>query len=47
MLARVYTFISPGAHTPTGVTQEEWARLARTFGLGACFFLVKKHQAFP
>lgn len=33
VLARVYTFVSPGAHVPVGITQEEWARLARTFGL--------------
>ena len=44
-VARVYTFISPGTHVPTGVTEEEWARLARTFGLGACYFLLKKYQA--
>ncbi len=45
ILARVYTFISQGAHVPAGITHEEWARLARTFGLGACYFLVKKHIA--
>ena len=45
VLARVYTFISDGAHVPTGITHEEWARLARTFGLGACYFLLKKHVA--
>jgi hypothetical protein len=44
ILARVYTFISPGAHVPKGITQEEWARLARTFGLGACFFILKRHN---
>lgn len=43
VLARVYTFISPGAHVPSGVTEEEWARLARTFGLGAAYFILKKH----
>jgi hypothetical protein len=45
VLARVYTFISPSAHVPTGITHEEWARLARTFGLGGCYFLLKKHAA--
>lgn len=45
VLARVYTFISQGAHVPAGITHEEWARLARTFGLGACYFLLKKHIA--
>jgi len=43
VIARVYTFISPGAHVPTGITEEEWARLARTFGLGATYFILKKH----
>jgi hypothetical protein len=47
MLARVYTFISPGAHIPKGITEEEWARLSRTFALGACFFVLKKHLATP
>jgi len=45
ILARVYTFISPGAHLPVGVTHEEWARLARTFGIGTCYFVLKKHMA--
>jgi hypothetical protein len=45
VLARVYTFISDGAHVPAGVTYEEWARLARTFGLGSTYFVFKKHQA--
>lgn len=30
VLARVYTFISPGAHVPAGITEEEWARLFHT-----------------
>lgn len=45
ILARVYTFISPGAHVPKGVTAEEWARLARTFGLSSTYFLLKKYLA--
>ena len=45
MLARVYTFISPGAHVPQGVTAEEWARLARTFGLSSAYFLLRKYLA--
>lgn len=47
VLARVYTFISSGAHVPTGITEEEWARLARTFGLGAAYFILKKHLGHP
>jgi hypothetical protein len=47
VLARVYSFISPGAHVPSGITEEEWARLARTFGLGAAYFVLKKHLGQP
>ena len=43
MLARVYTFISPAAHIPSGVTDEEWARLARTFGLSSAYFILRKY----
>ncbi|MFY9610313.1 MAG: hypothetical protein WAU45_17085 [Blastocatellia bacterium] len=45
MLARVYTFISPGAHVPKGITDEEWARLARTFGISSVYFLMRKYNA--
>jgi hypothetical protein len=47
LLARTYTFISPGAHVPIGMTDEEWARLARTFALSTCFFLLKQHLSKP
>ncbi len=46
ILSRVYTFISPGAHVPKGITAEEWARLARTFGLSSAYFLLRKFLAF-
>jgi hypothetical protein len=42
ILARVYTFASPGAHVPKGVTAEEWARLARTFSVSSAYFLLRK-----
>lgn len=45
ILVRVYTFISPGAHVPKGITAEEWARLARTFGLSSAYFLLRKYVA--
>ncbi len=45
VVARVYTFISPGAHVPAGITEEEWARLSRTFGLASCYFILKKYLA--
>jgi hypothetical protein len=46
-LSAVYTLISPGAHRPTGLTDEEWARLARTLALSATFFLVRKYRTAP
>jgi len=45
MMVRVYTFISRGAHVPVGITGEEWARLARTFGLSSSYFILKKYEA--
>ena len=45
ILARVYTFASPGAHVPKGVTAEEWARLARTFSVSSAYFLLRKVAA--
>lgn len=45
ILARVYTFTSPGAHIPKGITAEEWARLARTFSVSSAYFLLRKITA--
>jgi hypothetical protein len=42
ILSQVYTFISPGAHIPKGITAEEWARLARTFAVSSTYFLLQK-----
>jgi len=46
-VAAMYTLISPGAHRPTGLTDEEWARLARTFALSATYFLLRKYRTAP
>lgn len=46
-LAAMYTLISPGAHRPTGLTDEEWARLARTFALSATYFVLRKYRTAP
>lgn len=46
MVSRTYTFISRGAHIP-GITDEEWARLGRTFGISATYFLLKRYLAAP
>jgi hypothetical protein len=45
VLAAVYTFTSPGAHVPKGISEEEWARLARTFAVSSTFFLLRKWMA--
>ncbi len=45
ILARVYTFVSPGAHVPKGITAEEWARLARTFSVSSAYFVLRKYMA--
>ena len=44
-LAGVYTFISPGAHTPLGFSEKEFARLGRSLAVSFCFFLAKKFNA--
>ena len=44
-LTGVYTFISPGAHTPIGFREEEFARLGRSLAVSFCFFLMKKFNA--
>ena len=42
VLTRVYKFISDGAHKPRGIGDQEWATLARTFGIGSVYFLLHK-----
>lgn len=44
-LAGVYGFVSPGSHLPLGLTDQEFARLGRSFVLGMCWFLVKRYRA--
>lgn len=41
-LAKVYTLISPGAHVPKGLTDEQWALLARTFAVSSAYFLIHR-----
>jgi hypothetical protein len=43
-IAGVYTLISPAAHMPVGMGDEEWARLTRTFALGICYYVVKLYE---
>lgn len=44
-LAGVFGFLSPGAHRPVGVPEDQMARLGRSFALNMCWFLVKNHLA--
>lgn len=44
-LVRVYSLISPGAHVPKGLTDEQWALLSRTFALSSAYFLTQQHLA--
>lgn len=39
-LAGVFGFLSPGAHRPIGISQEQMARLGRSFALHMCWFLL-------
>ncbi|HVT37652.1 MAG TPA: hypothetical protein VHE78_01285 [Gemmatimonadaceae bacterium] len=41
-LAKIYTLVSPGAHVPKGLTDEQWALLARTFAVSGTYFLLKQ-----
>ncbi len=44
-LAGVYSFVSPGAHTPIGLTDEEMVRLGRSLVASMCYFLAKLHNS--
>ena len=44
-LTGVYSFASPGSHTPVGFSEQEFARLGRSLALGFCYFLVKHFNA--
>lgn len=40
-LAGVFTFVSPGAHSPVGLSETEMVRLGRSLVVGMCYFLIK------
>ncbi len=44
-LTGAFSFASPGAHTPVGFSEQEFARLGRSRALGFCYFLVKHFNA--
>jgi hypothetical protein len=43
-IAGVYAFVSPGAHVPVGLSEEEVVRLGRTMIAAMCYFLVKRYN---
>jgi hypothetical protein len=44
-LTGVFSFLSQGAHTPIGFTEEEFTRLGRSLTVSFCYFLVKTWNA--
>lgn len=44
-LAGVYGFVSPGAHQPVGLAEEEMAWLGRSLAISMCWFLVRRYNA--
>ena len=42
-LAGVFGFLSPGAHRPVGIPEDQMRRLGRSFALNMCWFLLKNH----
>ena len=46
-LVGVFGFVSPGSHRPLGLSDQEFARLGRSFAIGMCWFLVKRYRAAP
>lgn len=46
-LAGVFRFLSPGAHRPVGIPEDQMTRLGRSFALNMCWFLLKNHLGIP
>lgn len=44
LIAKVYTFISPGCHRPQAMTEREYVRLARHLAVSMAFFLLKARK---
>lgn len=44
-LAGVFGFLSPSAHRPVGIPEDQMTRLGRSFALNMCWFLLKNHLA--
>lgn len=41
-LSGVFSFVSPGAHIPVGLSDEEIARLGRSLTVSMCYFIAKR-----
>lgn len=41
----VWTFLSPGAHSPVGLSEQEFVRLGRSLALTMMYFLIKRYRA--
>ena len=44
-LAGVFGFLSPGAHRPVGIPEDQMTRLGRSFALNMCWYLLKNRLA--
>lgn len=43
-LVGVFSFVSPGSHTPVGLSEMEMVRLGRSFVVGMCYFLITRYN---
>lgn len=44
-IAAIYTFVSPGAHRPISIDEEEFARIGRNLVLGFLYFLCQTYRS--
>lgn len=43
-LGGVFSFVSPGSHTPVGLSEMEMVRLGRSLVAGMCYFLITRYN---
>jgi hypothetical protein len=46
-LAGVFKFVSPGAHRPVGIDEQEAARIGRSLAASMCYFLIRQQKINP
>lgn len=44
-ISGVWTFLSPGAHVPVGLSEQEFVRLGRSLALTMMYFIIKRYRA--